>query len=110
MIRRYPKLQDRSTWRLLLGLLCLALVIVGSTVQVAHTHPGGDRAGAAAGSSGRHPGKQLRPEASPHGDLGLCPLYPPPACRFDRRLVRGPEYRANQLECRNEKVHPTIKG
>ncbi len=42
MIRRYPKLQDRSTWRLLLGLLCLALVIVGSTVQVAHTHPGGD--------------------------------------------------------------------
>jgi hypothetical protein len=29
-------------WRLLLCLLCCALVVFGGTVQVAHTHPGGD--------------------------------------------------------------------
>jgi len=32
------------TWTLLLALLCCALVLFGSTVQVAHTHPGGDLA------------------------------------------------------------------
>ncbi len=31
-----------TLWRLLLCLLCLALVVLGSTIQVAHTHPGGD--------------------------------------------------------------------
>ncbi|GGA64397.1 hypothetical protein GCM10011507_15010 [Edaphobacter acidisoli] len=30
---------SRSTWRLLLAFLCIALVIVLGTVQVAHSHP-----------------------------------------------------------------------
>lgn len=34
--------QFQTPWTLLLGLLCLALVVFGSTVQVAHSHPGGD--------------------------------------------------------------------
>lgn len=29
-------------WGMFLGLLCIALVLIGSTLQVAHTHPGGD--------------------------------------------------------------------
>lgn len=36
------KSQRKTPWRLILGLLCLALVVLGSTVQVAHSHPGGD--------------------------------------------------------------------
>ncbi len=31
-------------WRLLVGLLCCALVVFGSTVQVAHSHAGGEMA------------------------------------------------------------------
>jgi hypothetical protein len=31
-----------TSWRLLLGLLCLGLVVLGSTIQVAHSHPSGD--------------------------------------------------------------------
>jgi len=29
-------------WGLILGLLCIALVLVGGTLQVAHTHAGGE--------------------------------------------------------------------
>ncbi|WP_221312609.1 hypothetical protein [Granulicella aggregans] len=29
-------------WGVLLGLLCIALVLLGGTLQVAHTHTGGD--------------------------------------------------------------------
>ena len=42
MICSSPKSHRQTPWRLLLCLLCLALVVIGSTVQVAHTHPGGD--------------------------------------------------------------------
>jgi hypothetical protein len=37
-----PKSPRRTPWRLLLGLLCIGLVALGSTIQVAHTHAGGD--------------------------------------------------------------------
>lgn len=33
-----------GTWRLLVGLLCCALVVFGGTVQVAHSHAGGEMA------------------------------------------------------------------
>jgi hypothetical protein len=46
VFRKDPKSQARpqskARWTFLLGLLCLALVVFGSTVQVAHSHPGGD--------------------------------------------------------------------
>ena len=42
VIQHHPKSQTRTPWRFFLGLLCLALVVFGSTVQVAHNHPGGD--------------------------------------------------------------------
>jgi hypothetical protein len=42
MIRRYSKPHTQTRWRLLLGILCLALVVLGSTVQVAHSHPSGE--------------------------------------------------------------------
>jgi len=42
VIRLGKKSQRQTPWRVLLGLLCLALVVLGSTIQVAHTHAGGD--------------------------------------------------------------------
>lgn len=42
MFRKDPKSQLTARWTFVLGLLCLALVVFGSTVQVAHSHPGGD--------------------------------------------------------------------
>jgi hypothetical protein len=33
---------SQTPWKFLLGILCLALLVFGSVVQVAHTHPGGD--------------------------------------------------------------------
>jgi hypothetical protein len=42
VIRYTPKSRYQTSWRLFLGLLCLALVVLGSTVQVAHSHSGGD--------------------------------------------------------------------
>jgi hypothetical protein len=42
MIQRGPKSHRETSWRLILGLLCLALVVLGGTAQVAHTHRGGD--------------------------------------------------------------------
>jgi len=35
-----PKVQ--SSWRLLLALLCISLVVVCGTIQVVHVHPRGD--------------------------------------------------------------------
>jgi hypothetical protein len=35
-------LSRRRSWRLLLGVLCIGLVILGSTLAVAHTHNQGD--------------------------------------------------------------------
>ena len=35
-------LPGRRSWRLLLGVLCIGLVILGSTLSVAHTHNQGD--------------------------------------------------------------------
>ena len=32
----------RSSWRLLVSLLCIALVVASGTVQAAHVHPQGD--------------------------------------------------------------------
>lgn len=31
----------RSSWRLLLGMLCVALVFLGGTLSVTHSHPNG---------------------------------------------------------------------
>lgn len=42
MILQSLKSHRPTPWRLLLGLLCLALVVLGSTAQAAHSHPGGD--------------------------------------------------------------------
>ncbi len=42
MIRNSSKSRRQASWRFLLGLLCLALVVLGSTIQVAHTHTSGD--------------------------------------------------------------------
>jgi hypothetical protein len=39
-LRSTPKIQ--SSWRLLLALLCITLVVVCGTIQVVHTHPQGD--------------------------------------------------------------------
>jgi hypothetical protein len=36
------KSRSQTPWKFLLGILCLALLVFGSVVQVAHTHPGGD--------------------------------------------------------------------
>lgn len=36
-----PKSLSQS-WRLVLGLLCIAIVVLGSTIQAAHSHAGGD--------------------------------------------------------------------
>jgi hypothetical protein len=36
------KSRPQTPWKFLLGILCLALLVFGSVVQVAHTHPGGD--------------------------------------------------------------------
>jgi hypothetical protein len=32
----------QSTWRVLLALLCICLVVAGGTIQAVHTHPQGD--------------------------------------------------------------------
>jgi len=42
VIRNGSKSHRQASWRFLLGLLCLALVVLGSTIQVAHTHSNGD--------------------------------------------------------------------
>ena len=42
VIRKSSISQRHSSWKFLLGLLCLALVVLGSTIQVAHTHANGD--------------------------------------------------------------------
>jgi hypothetical protein len=43
VIRNVSKsLRQRQSWSFLLGLLCLALVVLGSTIQVAHSHANGD--------------------------------------------------------------------
>lgn len=39
MVRLRPKFGSGSAWRLLLVLLCIALVVVSGTVMVAHSHP-----------------------------------------------------------------------
>jgi hypothetical protein len=36
-----PGERTRSTWRILLALVCVLLVVVAGTVQVAHTHADG---------------------------------------------------------------------
>jgi len=36
-----PKASHAQTWRFLVGILCVALILVGSTLQVAHTHRDG---------------------------------------------------------------------
>lgn len=42
MVRQGSKAKTQGTWRILLALLCVALVIVAGTLRVAHTHPRGD--------------------------------------------------------------------
>jgi hypothetical protein len=42
VIHNLPKTRSSKRWGVLLSLLCIALVILGGTLQVAHTHPGGD--------------------------------------------------------------------
>ena len=42
MIRKLPNLSVGSRWRLLVGLLCLALVVACGTIQVIHAHVSGD--------------------------------------------------------------------
>jgi hypothetical protein len=42
VIRNDSKPQWHGSWRFLLGLLCIALVVLGGTIQVAHTHANGD--------------------------------------------------------------------
>jgi hypothetical protein len=38
---KYPGKSTHSTWRLLLALLCVLLVVVAGTAQVAHAHADG---------------------------------------------------------------------
>jgi hypothetical protein len=38
MVGKYTTSQMRSPWRVLLGVLCIALVMVGGIVSVTHTH------------------------------------------------------------------------
>jgi len=42
VVRQNSNAHSRSPWKLLLALLCIALVIVCGTIQVAHVHPDGD--------------------------------------------------------------------
>jgi len=51
MYRRQPKNAKVTQWRLILGLLCIALVIFGVTVSLAHGH---------------------EQESVSHADCGLC--------------------------------------
>lgn len=37
-----PKSQRQAPWKLLLGLLCVGLVLLGGTLQAVHTHASGD--------------------------------------------------------------------
>jgi hypothetical protein len=37
----HPRTRTQSTWRILLALACVLLVVVAGTVQVAHTHTDG---------------------------------------------------------------------
>jgi hypothetical protein len=38
MLGKYATSQMRSPWRVLLGVLCIALIVVGGIVAVTHTH------------------------------------------------------------------------
>lgn len=42
MIHGWLKPREYAPWKLILAVLCLAVVVLGSTAQVAHTHAGGD--------------------------------------------------------------------
>ena len=42
MPRKMSDPRSGSRWRLLLGILCIGLVILGGTISVAHSHPDGD--------------------------------------------------------------------
>lgn len=42
VIRKLPNCSVGSRWRLLVGLLCLALVVACGTIQVIHAHVSGD--------------------------------------------------------------------
>jgi hypothetical protein len=37
-----PNSRTARRWSVLLGVLCIALIVLGGTLQVAHTHRGGD--------------------------------------------------------------------
>lgn len=37
----YARLRSRSSWLALLGVVCIALLLTTSVVQVAHSHPSG---------------------------------------------------------------------
>lgn len=50
MYRQNTTSHMRSPWRLLLGILCVGLVLLGGTLSVTHSHPDG----------------------APHSDCGLC--------------------------------------
>ena len=50
MFRQIPTFRTSSPWRLLLGVLCIALVLLNGTLSVTHSHPDG----------------------VPHTDCGLC--------------------------------------
>lgn len=51
MLRKHTQPLLRSPWRPLLGVLCIALILLAGTLSVTHSHPQGD---------------------TPHTDCGLC--------------------------------------
>jgi hypothetical protein len=38
MLGKYTTSRSRSPWRVLLGVLCIALIMIGGVVSVTHTH------------------------------------------------------------------------
>lgn len=42
MSRQTSAPRNGSPWRLLLGILCIGLILLGGTISVAHSHPDGD--------------------------------------------------------------------
>jgi hypothetical protein len=41
MVSLYARLRSRSSWVAVLGLLCVALLLTTSVIQVVHNHPSG---------------------------------------------------------------------